>query len=284
MVGTGHTCEVVFFIWSCFNVVMSKLPELNTYAAFWDKLAWSMDALLTGLWPSSDEHGVPYRRGSRGWHLAHVVKYLADGWRAMLFRFCGDLDYLHNSAGLERWSKTTVDPCMFCTADNSEALNWKDFRPNAGCFQNHYTPTSWHLKHPRPLCGLFNLAFFSILSVAADWMHVKYLGTDQQFFGCVLELLVMHVLGGADGNPKDCVDIVWSDVLEYYNINNTTSRYARLTLNMFHKPDPKLRGRAAEIKHVGPALLFSFRRRMGPGSRLHNLVRPHSLPHTPLSV
>jgi hypothetical protein len=91
-----------------------------------------------------------------------------------------------------------------------------------------------------------------------DYMHCKYLGSDQYFFGSIMWLLCFKILTGA---PKENLALVVSQLKSEYEFINTAHRYGMITQGMFisKKSDqPKMKGRAAEVRHLGPALLRVF--------------------------
>ena len=61
--------------------------------------------------------------------------------------------------------------------------------------QNVWGALQWIAANPHrhPLLALIGA---SVLTVYPDWMHVKYLGTDQYLLGSVLKLMVFHLLPG----------------------------------------------------------------------------------------
>ena len=112
-------------------------------------------------------------------------------------------------------------------------------------------------------------------------MHVKYLGTDMYFNASVLWLLCFKVL------PGDChanLEIVWQAVLQWYDSNPSRSaeRYSNLKLSMFCKPAspnssfPVLKGKAAEIRALTPALYSCWCKYMDPRDTQHKEINPES--------
>lgn len=73
---------------------------------------------------------------------------------------------------------------------------------------------------------------------------------------------------------------IWRGLLEYWRENRTVDRYTHLQLEMFvanprapHKAFPKLKGRAAEVKSLGPALLHVFSTAMDMHDDQHKQIR-----------
>ena len=119
--------------------------------------------------------------------------------------------------------------------------------------QNVYSYYQWLALFPDRR-ALFRLPGVSIWTVQCDYMHTKYLGTDQYFFGSVLRVMVYLLL---PGSPDDNLGVVWRAIEIYYTQNDTPCRYSCITLRMFAFADtgyPKLKGKAGEIRHLGHAL------------------------------
>ena len=145
---------------------------------------------------------------------------------------------------------------MFCPATTSPDDNpWSDFRtdPPADWMQNVYSHAQWLALFPDRR-SLFRLPGVGIWTVQCDYMHTKYLGADQYFFGSVLWVMVYLLL---PGTPVDNIAVVWQASETYYIQNGTPCRYSGITLRMFAYSDsgyPKLKGKAGEIRHFGHAL------------------------------
>eukprot|EP00969_Alexandrium_andersonii_P293844 12987000-Alexandrium_andersonii.AAC.1 len=63
----------------------------------------------------------------------------------------------------------------------------------------------------------------------ADYMHCKHLGCDQYYAASVLAVLVAHIMGGSAAKN---MEEVFAAIKEYYQQNNTSSRFQNLTINM----------------------------------------------------
>lgn len=76
-------------------------------------------------------------------------------------------------------------------------MPWTDFRlnPLAEWMSNIWGAAQHAVQFPDRHAWL-TLPGVSILSVAVDWMHVKYLGTDQYFIGTILWLMCYVILPG----------------------------------------------------------------------------------------
>ena len=228
---------------------MTTAEGVQTMHTCWRVLSWSLRALYIGKWPTHDWNGVAYAVGTEAYRLAHVVVWLADGFFGVPWSIAGDLDYFGKSLGLETHSSAQA-PCCFCPA-NQTTLNWRDFRPGAPWTTHVYTRLSWMATHPAHI-RLFDLPFISILTLSAGWMHIKYLGVDQYFLAGCLYFLTHVVL---QESPPQNLERVWNMLRAYYRTHNIASQYTSMTVRMFRNAkNCKLKGKAAEIKHLIPAL------------------------------
>ena len=70
----------------------------------------------------------------------------------------------------------------------------QNFRRDAPWIATMWSPQTWKNWPAKSPCELFRLAWFSALNIAPDWMHCKYIGYDQFFYGSILFLLTHHLL------------------------------------------------------------------------------------------
>ena len=227
---------------------------------FWEKFNWSCESLASGLWPTHD------------WKLAPILGWqagtsLMGGFRAYIWACIGDLDFFTKTYELP--NSTSNSPCALCPCD-SNLVPWWEFHPGARWIRMIYTHTQW-LASGWKKCHLFNCPGVTILSMYPDWMHIKHLGVDKVLLGSVLWLLVHWVLPGDDVEAK--LRVIWSDILRIYDQDDTPSRYGNLRLTMFTTGStPKLKGKANEIKHLGPVLVKVWSAYMSQRMDLHKKV------------
>ena len=131
----------------------------------------------------------------------------------------------------------------------------------------------WHAWGEKSKCSLLQLPGASCYTIAYDYMHVKYLGTDMYQFGSVLALLVRFVLPGSpDENLKTC----WTWLKAFFKQHRTPNPYRylnRLSVFLRNKGKfPKLRGKAAEVKSLGPGLLSLWENKMNEHLAVHRKV------------
>ena len=77
------------------------------------------------------------------------------------------------------------------------------------------------------------------------------------------------------GSPEDNLDEIWSRCLTYYREHKIVDRYRNMKLGLFCKPStpysrfPKLRGKAVEVRNLGPPLSKIWGELMNPALPLH---------------
>lgn len=184
----------------------------------------------------------------------------------------GDLDYMAGVLGLPRWS-SGQGPCALCQCTANGPLSYTNFQPTAPWIATCWSPAAWLAWPLRCTNPLFDLPGVTALTVALDYMHTKYLGSDQYMFASVLVLLVYYIL---PGSPQENLDECWNFIQEFYRQNATPHRYQYLNkLSMFVRKSGyvKLRGKAAEVKDLGPALLALWTSKMNAHIEIHKCIK-----------
>ena len=201
-----------------------------------------------------------------------ALHHLADGYRGILWSVIGDLDYMAKTLLLPR-STLASGPCALCKCTGSGATTWMDFRPTATWRTLLWTAHDWRNWPGRSQSPLFQDEGFSPFLISLDWMHCKYLGHDQHTFGSILSLLVRHVMAG---NPQENLKQVWNEIQKFYKENNTPVRFRYLNrLSMFERKSPqypKLRGKAAEVKHLAGALEHCWKKIYNPNLQVNRQI------------
>ena len=117
------------------------------------------------------------------------------------------------------------------------------------------------LANVLPNHPLFSLPGVTIHTLWPDLMHVKYMGVDMHFYGSVLVVLVLLLeTHGPAESYGERLETVWRHCNQYYTDNSVDkpSRFTNMRIGMFTREScwrnmfPKLKGRAAEVKHLGP--------------------------------
>ena len=203
-----NTLGCNFFIFSIFAQSICSGNLHDTYATFWKILCWSLRWLWLGLWPDVDPWGNKYRKGSTEWRKAK--KPLANGYFGCLWLIKGDLDWYGKIMRLPQYN--SLSPCAFCPA-NTTTMPWTDWRKSEALWTKHiWTNCTWREQFPN--CHpIFKVSGAGILSLAADLMHIKHLGTDQYFLGSVLHMLVYSMM---PGTPAANLDEVWTLCADFF--------------------------------------------------------------------
>ena len=276
LVGSGSTTELSFYIYGLWKLMMSKAWGRNTMRLCWRIISWSLHCLWTGEWPSHDWQQRPL---TNPMDIARRGKRLAGNYFCVLWTLRNDLEYNYTDLGLPN-SGTNEHPCTHCPA-NTTTMPLNDFRPGAAWRANTYDEAQWRTTQ---WCTheLFNLVHggVGLFSIMADLMHCKHLGTDQYFYGSVLWLLCFRIL---PHTPEANCIFVFNRIKVLYARDKTPCRYANLFLNMFcvmsklpTSPTgafPCLKGRAAECRHIGKAILEIWREHMNASIPQHVQIR-----------
>jgi hypothetical protein len=271
MLGSGTTNDVQYLIWSCFTLAFNKSVDRrsDTMKVFSRIMSWSFYWLYLGRWPTHDWNGVEYTEPSQEWKLATEMYYLAEGYAGLFFSNTCDLDFYAKLWRLENHNNSS-QPCFLCPASLEDHVNWRNFKPGAGWIASTYTNAQWLEAHPFHF-SIFDLPFIGVWFLNPDYMHCKYLGVDQYFYGSILKLLVFHTL---PGDPATNMAIIWKDLAKYFRENHVENAYRLITVNMFNNKDfPRLKGRAAELRHLGKAMAHVFDKYCVPGRLLHTRVK-----------
>ena len=196
---------------------------------------------------------------------------MAGGYCATLFALTGDLDYFGAILDLPKHSLVS-GPCMYCRATGAGAATWTNFGEDAPWRGTLWSPSEWRMWEHRSRCPLFTLPGASCWTAAYDWMHSKYLGCDMYLFGSVMSILCHIIL---PGTPEENVAQCWDFLKNYFKVHRTKSPFRYLTkLSMFVRKGkfPKLRGKAAEVRHFCAALQALWQANMNKAIKIHREI------------
>ncbi len=123
-------------------------------------------------------------------------EFLADGFFAVLWVIAGDLDYLAKTLSMPRWS-LAVGCCILCKCQKNGPDSWQDCRLDAPWTERLWTAQAWRNYADRSRNRLFTLPGVTGLTIALDYMHCKYLGSDQYmiptFVSCIVCVSVTYI-------------------------------------------------------------------------------------------
>ena len=201
---------------------------------------------------------------------------LANGLRAIIWSLNGDAEYLVSRLGLPHYG-SKKGPCGLCrcTGDDNSAETWRDCSASARWLSLGWTREAWLASAERSQSSIFCNGL-TVLNVHYDYMHCKYLGSDQIGFGSILDLLVNHLMAGDSPltNLKQC----WDSIVTSYQRLGISERYRsfrKLTMFQRKKKCPKLKGRAAQIAAFGEPLLELWNQYMNPEIAVHCKIRTY---------
>ena len=193
-----------------------------------------------------------------------ALKPLANGFFGILFGLSGDLDYYGNVMDLPHYS-LKHGCCALCKCNEEGPLSWTNFARNAPWVISHWSRIAWHAWDKKSKCPLFCLPGSFSAMVGLDYMHSKYLGSDQFTYGNCLFLLMSQMM--PSGDKETNLQTLWSDIKRWYDANPVPVRFRYLTkLSMFIRASgfPKLRGKAAEIRWFAGAMKHVWDLYMNP--------------------
>lgn len=121
-------------------------------------------------------------------------------------------------------------------------------------------------------CKLFAIPHVTGMNVFLDYLHIKYLGSDQYQFAGVLWLLCFVVKGST---PAINLNSIWSRMQFWYQELQVKHRYHyfnRLTMFVRKTGAMKLRGRGAEVQGLTQALLKIWEEERNSGVEVHRII------------
>lgn len=175
--------------------------------------------------------------------------------------------------GLPNFSNAAM-PCALCRTSLVGSNTWSNFKSDAPWRLQCWSHRAWLAWPGRCSNPLFSLPGVSALTINLDYLHSKYLGTDQYCFGSTLAILTCT--GLMPGSPEENIQALYEEFKRYYALHKTPSRHRylnRLTMFLRQSGCPKLRGKAAEIKWFGGALLSSWEKWMNPALSVHRDIQ-----------
>ena len=205
-------------------------------------------------------------------HHERAGQPLAGGWKAALIFIQGDLDFFAASLGLPRWN-VLKGGCAVCQMEANGPNTWKKFNDPAHIAAMEWEPSSWMAWENRSKNPLFCIPSVTGCSVGLDYLHVKYLGSDQYTFASVFFLMVHWIL--PHEQPELNLQFVWSRMQQLYQALGVDHRYHyfnRMTMFMRKTGPPKLRGRGAEVKGLCPVILALFQELHNPFLETHRQI------------
>ena len=257
LLASGATLALFNLIFLMFDIIFCEIDGEHSFQVFLRKLKWSLKACLAGEFPHADDDGIPYAPGSRGFRLRGkpLCGRGRKKLRFVIFTMRADLDFYLKRWYLQNYNtyREPCEPCNNCNA-NTTTRSWKNVSRDAACFSTTWTQAEWEVAHPNHPNPLMDGEVMSIHVINSDWMHCAHLGVWQEYLGSILHLLFYDML---PGTPDENCRCIHSELKAYWAVNPNPGHYQNLRLNMIRSATgyPCLKGRAAEIKKMAPALL-----------------------------
>ena len=246
----------------------TEAGEHITEDGIWKEIVWSLYWLGEGTHPDRGSDNIKYtdakRKGKAGTPLA-------GGYFGPTWILACDLDHAYKRLFLADYNKPS-EPCSCCQANNTDA-SWSDGRDGQAEWMNRlWTNSSYAVAKPNRHRLLRHLPGVGICNYVPDTMHAKNLGSDRSFTGSALRHLTHHIL---PSDPATNLKLVWKDIMALYKARRTKSRFGVMTPNMIQPARaklPELKGKAAQIRALGPIMVEVWRKRMDPGNPQHRDV------------
>ena len=158
-------------------------------------------------------------------------------------------------------------------AANCSTVPWNDWDETSAAWVTRvWNPAQYIAAHQ-----ILHILFYAVPGLTTcnyipDIMHCKCLGSDAVFLGSILRYMTHHFMPGTpDVNLRE----ILSGLKAAYTELQTDTRYNTITHNMIHPPGsklPHLKGRAAEISRLIPALIIVAKQYIGPDSPVHRAM------------
>jgi len=249
------------------HMLLAVFPKVCTSADTWKPLekwlVWSFTSLLAGVHPALDPDGKNLEEGSvfypmRGQPLTSA------GFRGSLWSIQGDHDFFSNVLKLPHWQNE--QPCWECDCTNNTGPLRKRFKIIQPHLQNWvYVDTETAKARPRSCHALFSIPGVTTQMVRGDGLHILWKdGVVSHMLGSTLHYICWKEPPGTPQIVKPCerLAIVWQQIQQFYQANNSHTRLTNLKLTMICKNQrkpcaqrPHLHAKDSETKHLAPAVL-----------------------------
>ena len=223
----------------------------GTFDTIFRILAWSCNALLSGITPEVDWKQAPLVDGGR---------YLADGYRACLTQVRGDWEFYCSIFAFPRWNEA-VNLCWLCEASSSGPLRFSNFADNAPWRATRHTHESYvakRLANGQALPALFEHAVgFRLECVMINLLHCCDQGFALHLIGNIFHECISRGVFCAGGKQAN-LEALDAALLKWYKREKVESRIkGKLTMERVRSSNgwPKLKCKAAAARHVAPFAL-----------------------------
>lgn len=260
--------------------LLSFFPKSCTSDGTWSPImrwiTWSFKAMLEGVHPSADPDNKPLKRGSP--FYTEKGKPLVPGfYKGIIWSVQGDHDMFSNVLKLPHWRN--FQPCWECDCTNARGPADKRYSVIQPRLQNWAIVTNAQAKaHPRSPHELFRaIPGLTTRFCRGDALHILWHnGLYSHLLGSILHRMCFADPPGARQrvDPKVRLGIIFTEIQKSYRTRQAPARLTNLKMSMFCKFDapwakyPALSTKAAESKHLAPALLDVCRVALNSGSEV----------------
>ncbi len=228
-----------------------------TWDAIFEIVVWSLQCLLSGVWPLKRHDGSEFAAGDAG-RLRSATKPL--GCKAVLVEVRGDRAAYKQLFRLPQHNE--VAGCCFRCAARPQ-----DIRQVGQEATWRQEPLSrWDLlnrmqQQPAGISPLLAAPGLKVGCFKLDWLHLADQGVAADWAGGVLDLL----LETEAGNAREKCEALYRALRLWYEREGVQDRLPTLQLHHFRKAGktPKLKSKAAQCRALVPWLAEVSRDRLG---------------------
>ena len=309
LLGRGSTLQFQFLIAGIFKHLASTSAVGHTQRRVWRKMCWSLTALWHGVHPAEDEYGRAWPAGSR--QRARQGSPLCGGYRGVVWALRGDLEYFSYTLNFPHFNARAPCALCAANADTRPHNDFREGAAWRGTVYDEAAFRARLQEREGGIHQIFGVPSVGVYTVTVDLLHVKHLGVDAFFMGSVLWVLTHEVMGGAlvvvfsrgegklsrtgrrerqgntmtrlgsgpclmptPGTAEENTQALWEQLQGWYREHRCHNRFQNLRLSMFEKEAhyPRLKGKAAEIRSLVPALRDIAGELLG-ASRTHRAIK-----------
>lgn len=267
------------------HFLISLFPKSCTNEDTWPPmmkyLVWSLLAMMDGKHPSLDPDGRPLQKGSI-FHKLQGLDLVPGGYRGILWSIQGDNEMFSNVLKLPHWA--CHRPCWECDCTQSLDIfpvekHFKLLRPRL--LNLTFVDTEHAIANPKSSHPLFTIPGVTSRIVRHDLLHILWHnGLYSHLLGSILHYMCWKDPPGRPQSvsPARRLGVIFELVQSFYKENNTPTRLTNLKLSMFASlkapfaNHPTLHAKAAESKHLAPALLHVCKAALNPENEVEQHI------------
>ena len=166
--------------------------------ALYKVLAWSLQALAEGKWPTADHEGKPIPAQSSHHRPSEHSNLTSDGLRGIYYCTTGDWRWTKDEFELKQnWCTNEV--CHRCYVScHVGPSSWTVLDPSNPSFLQRRTNDEF-MEPATPIMAIHGM---HLDTVKIDWVHASLLGTEPVAVGAALDELCDEKAFGNGGNMR----------------------------------------------------------------------------------